>query len=379
MPGSVASRRAAAVFGAAVGLGILSKGPVILVTLAIPALLAPLWIVGTRPSWARWYLGIAGGLALGLAIAACWVIPAALSGGEAYARSILWEQTAERVAGSFAHQHPFWWYVPLLPLLVFPWIAWPPLWRALRRLTDAPLDSGTRLTLLWSSVGLLAFSAISAKQPHYLLPLFPALALLAARAASALPSTQPRDSWLPGLGIVLAGILLAGIRFAGPHVGLPDWTARIPLATAVALAAVGSALVAIRTGTTRREAGKLAAAVVVVVATLQSTAAMPIWANYDVRPAASWLKGLEARGVPIAHVGIYHGQFHFAGRLMRPLEIVPQEALAAWFEMHPDGRAVAYVAAGHPVRGRAEFSQPFRGAAIVVVGRGAALSLLVLR
>jgi 4-amino-4-deoxy-L-arabinose transferase-like glycosyltransferase len=55
--------------GIAIGLGILTKGPVILLHLLPVALLAS--------SWSRWYLGVI----LGAAIALAWAIPAAIYGG----------------------------------------------------------------------------------------------------------------------------------------------------------------------------------------------------------------------------------------------------------------------------------------------------------
>ncbi len=356
-----------AVFGIALGLGLLSKGPVIMLHLGIPAVLAPLWAAGHRPNWARWYLGVAGALALGLVIAGCWAIPAARSGGEAYAQAILWSQTADRMTSSFAHQQPFWWYLPLLPLLLFPWIAWPALWRALRRMLNAPLDPGSRLTLVWSGAGLLAFSAISGKQPHYLLPLFPALALLAARAACALPALHPRDVWPPAFGIALLGASLLAIRYAGPRIGLPDWSAQLPLETGIAVAGTGIALILIKFDSVRLEAFKLAAAAALVVAVCQAGASQSFWNAYDLRPVGAWLKGLEARGVPLAHVGPYHGQYHYLGRLTGSLQVMPTEQLADWFARHPDGRAIVYTEPGDPVLTRAEFSQRFRSRALAII------------
>ena len=40
---------------------------------------------------------------------------------------------------------------------------------------------------------------------------------------------------------------------------------------------------------------------------------------FDVRPVAEVLARAEAEGRPIAHVGPYHGQYHFYARLERPL------------------------------------------------------------
>jgi hypothetical protein len=173
---------------------------------------------------------------------------------------------------------------------------------------------------------------------------------------------------------VLVGALLAGVQVAAPHVRLPDWTARIPLSTAAFVAGVGVCLLVIRTATTRLEAGKLALGVAALVAALQVTPLLPIWRTYDVRPAAMWLKDLESRGVPVANVGLYYGQFHFLGHLERPLDVVMPGALPAWFEKFPGGKAVIYTDAGNRILSGAEFSQAFRSRAIAVVDQRQALA-----
>src|SRR4029077_14236023 len=131
---------------------------------------------------------------------------------------------------------------------------------------------------------------------------------LAARAVSAASPEGKRIDWLPGLAIMPVGGVLAGIHVATQHAGLPDWTARIPLSAGALVAGVGVYLVVIRARTTRLEAGKIALAVAALVAALQTAPLLPIWHTYDVRPAASWLKDLESRGIPVANVGLYHGQ-----------------------------------------------------------------------
>jgi hypothetical protein len=72
--------------------------------------------------------------------------------------------------------------------------------------------------------------------------------------------------------------------------------------------------------------------------------------------------------VEVAHVGKYHGQYHFPGQLTRPLEVIPEDALAAWLAARPDGRAIAYFrgnAYGGP--GRVEYTQPYRGQRMAIV------------
>ena len=117
--------------GVGIGLGVLSKGPVILLHLLPAAVLAPWWAKLPRNAIARWYLGVLGALLLGAAIALAWAAPAAYFGGEAYRNAIFWGQTAGRMTESFAHREPWWHYLSALPLMLFPWFLWAPLWRGM--------------------------------------------------------------------------------------------------------------------------------------------------------------------------------------------------------------------------------------------------------
>jgi 4-amino-4-deoxy-L-arabinose transferase-like glycosyltransferase len=77
-------------YGTATGLGILTKGPVILVYIVPPALLAPWWIEkGKISSWTCWYGSLIAAIAAGVLMALVWAIPAARAGGEEYGQAIL--------------------------------------------------------------------------------------------------------------------------------------------------------------------------------------------------------------------------------------------------------------------------------------------------
>src|SRR5262245_11500387 len=156
--------------GAGIGLGALSKGPVVLVHVLPVALLAPWW-AGSPPAggWRGWYLGVLGALVMGGAVGLAWALPAAARGGAAYRSAILWEQTAGRIAGRItgrlAHPRPWWWYLSILPAVLYPWTLWPPLWRSLvrgRRMLDLP----ARFAFAWVVPGLVTLSSFGGKQVH---------------------------------------------------------------------------------------------------------------------------------------------------------------------------------------------------------------------
>jgi 4-amino-4-deoxy-L-arabinose transferase-like glycosyltransferase len=306
-------------FGTGLGLGILTKGPVAILHLVLPAALGPWWSGRARQSVLRWYLSLAAGVALGAAIALAWVVPAALSGGPEYREMILWKQTADRLTSSFAHQRPWWWYLPLAPLLLLPWTLWRPLWVALRAGLD-PAESGLRFCLAWAVPVFLAFCVISGKQPQYLLPVVPAVALVAARALALRYEMSYRAgrtvALLPWLAVAaaMAGAMVAPGDWHGGWLEevSPAWTACIVLLLAWA---VLPARVGLVEGAARLQVAAMLALALLAAGLLGSVAGRP----YGVEGMAREVAGLQERGVTVAYYGNYHGQLGFAGRLRRPL------------------------------------------------------------
>lgn len=331
------------VLGAAIGLGVLAKGPVILLHLLPVALLAPWWNTGQR--WGRWLLSLLLAVLLGAVVALAWALPAGFSGGEAYRNAIFWGQTANRMVESFAHRRPIWWYLPLLPVMLFPWFVWPGLWRALLRYLRQSLDRGGRFCLAWSLPVLIAFSFISGKQPHYLLPIFPAFALLAARALDDAPRVG--GLWLPALLSLTIGAVLAFPARFGIHADpqqMLQWPALVLMAAAVLLWLAGRRL--------GQPLLPMALLSVAVTALVQLGVLLPRYDSYDMRPLGQAIAQSQASGQAVANMGQYHDQFQFAGRLQQPLaELVSLQELQQWLQAHPQGRVVLYVEKSEALQG----------------------------
>jgi len=213
--------------GLGIGLGVLAKGPAILVHILPVALLAPWWgralPEGEDRRSGGWYLGLFGAVALGAAIGLAWAVPAGIAGGEAYREAIFWGQSAGRMVSSFAHRQPWWWYGAALPVLLLPWVLWPPIWGAAGRLPKAlGRDGGVRFCIAWLIPALVIFSTISGKQFHYLLPELPAIALVLARLlfdGVAEKEGAARDQIPPGLFYVIRHHPFCPAGFAGPRSG----------------------------------------------------------------------------------------------------------------------------------------------------------------
>jgi 4-amino-4-deoxy-L-arabinose transferase-like glycosyltransferase len=357
---------------AGIGLGVLAKGPVILLHVLPAALAAPWWAPELKGRFGRWTFGLLAGVLLGAAIALAWAVPAGLAGGEAYREAIFWGQTAGRVSESFAHRAPWWYYLPFVPLVLFPWFVWPRFWKGLKNVLG---ERQTRFLLAWLLLALLAFSLVSGKQPKYLVPLLPAFALLAGRAIGGgrdEGETRRWDMVLPALGVFGAAAFLGVLRARPEALRLPEWVAEVPPWPVAALALLGAALLAFS------RAGALAQIRALSFATLLGMAivgagVVPALVPYaDPAPVARYLAGLQARQVPLAHLGKYHAQYHFAGRLELPIEILDPPELAAWVQAHPQGRVIAVERRRATGPGGPEFEVPFRGAWLQV-WRGEAL------
>ena len=333
-------------FALAVGLGLLAKGPVVLLHLGVPLLTARLWHPAARAAGSRFARHAALAVLAGIGLFALWLVPALVLGDPEYRQALLVTQTAGRIKDSFDHAEPAWWYFPILLVLLAPWW-WSGWWW--RQLPALWRDPALRLPWAWLLGVLLAFSLISGKQAYYLLPDFPAIALLLAAAAW----RRPRLDAVPALVVlVLGAALIAARQLPWP---LPDAVlATAPLA--------GGVLVLIALALWRwRTLPAQALGLLLAVATVHAAATPLIRQQYDLTPTAKRLAQAAQAGKPLAFLGVYQLQFHFAGRLHRPVAALDEADARVWARTHPDGLLV--VEAPTPARAGAPqplFQQPWR-------------------
>lgn len=356
--------RGGALMGLGIGLGVLAKGPAILLHVLPAALLAPWWAGERETPWKGWYMGVLGAFLLGAAIALAWAIPAGIAGGEAYRKAIFWGQSAGRVVESFAHKRGWWWYLAILPALFLPWTVWPPLWRAQRRWRELWGDGGLRFCLAWFGVAFVAFSLISGKQLHYLLPEFPALALLASRLLDGVPSRRPDQAIVGGFGI-LVGLGLLAVPWLEAWINLPDWLEDVTATWGLVPVGAGIVLV-LRPAATAlgRVVGPALLSVLLVVSA--HLAALPEFReSFNLEPLARHLARWEKAGFVLANYGKYHGQFHFLGRLEKPMDLVGDGEIVEWLAANPRGKVVTYQNQ-RPTEGHPDLVRAFRGSWISV-------------
>jgi 4-amino-4-deoxy-L-arabinose transferase-like glycosyltransferase len=328
--------------GAGIGLGVLAKGPVILLLVLPTAVVAPWWAPSLKGRLARWYLDLLLAVLLGAVLALAWALPAAYFGGEAYRHAIFWGQTAGRVSESFAHRAPWWHYLPLLPLILFPWFVWPRFWFGIKEiLKSESKNPGFRFLAAWLVLTLIGFSLVSGKQAKYLVPFLPAFALLAGRALTQLRAA-PRfwEMLLPAAGFIALPAALAWLRAHPESLRLPDWAGALPLWPLVLLACVAPILLVAGRMETRRQMRALSFAVLASAAVLGAGLLPAFVPHGDPRPAARVLADLEAQRVPVAYFGKYHAIYNFVGRLRTPIDILGEEEVRGWVKAHPGGRVL---------------------------------------
>jgi 4-amino-4-deoxy-L-arabinose transferase-like glycosyltransferase len=247
MAGDVDGRRAGVLFWFAAGLAVLAKGPVgVLLPLGIVlVVLAMERDVGSL----RGFAPIMGPLVFLLTTGA-WAAAASLWGPSDYSViGSLREHFVERGIHGMHHAQPFWYYAERLPLSLLPWAGLLPgalvaAWRSRRR------SPGTRFALAATIFVVVFFSISTEKRDLYVLPAFPAIALMMASLVAVVagwregadPAKPVRHRWVTvGMGIV--GALFTVVAIAVPFVRqrvdyIPVWMvsllAVILLATGVA-------------------------------------------------------------------------------------------------------------------------------------------------
>jgi len=391
----------------AIGLGALAKGPAILLSTLPVALLAPLWatsdnnaepetdsddldLTPAAPSsmwdrgWKQWYMAIGFAVLGGIAIGLAWAIPAAIVGGEEYRYAIFWGQSAGRMVDSFAHGRPWWWFLAVLPGLVLPWTLWPPSWRSIRGFLDVGKDNGIRFCLIWFVPALITFSAISGKQLHYLLPVFPALALLAGRLLVDYHSNSPDQvSWtgwglhIPCALFIILGVALSVAPFSAGLFELPVVVRETDFIWGLVLALLALSILFL-TRSTVSLTGRLSAISILSMALVLciNLSLRPVLTErFNMKEISQKFGNWQRAGTHLAYVGKYHGQFNFLGRLSETIATVGLQApdLKDWLAENPEGRLI-YIRAELPVMTTPVHVQPYRGQYLIVIDTAQALA-----
>ncbi len=235
------------------GLGLLAKGPL---GAFVPALVILIFLllrgrIGVALSPAAWK-----GALVALLTAAVWYLPVWLLHGERFSRVFWVANNVTRLHEPVSeHKGPITFYIPVFLLAFLPWsfpfaVAFA---RTVKRVVAqrpsrcAPEDL---LLLIWFAAPFLFYSIIATKLPGYLLPVFPAAALLLAREWECERETpRARRGGAFRVACALGVMALPGVALAVPFLLEyryelhPPWIWAYPAATfAAAVPAALSAL-----------------------------------------------------------------------------------------------------------------------------------------
>lgn len=202
----------------ALGLGFLTKGPLGLI---IPFIVIVPVLMIERRSIALTLSDIVLGMLVMIAVAVPWYVVMWMRHGNEYLQGFFIGDNFERFATDrFNDPRPWWFYFPIAAGGLLPWtplaLVWlSPLTQWVRRRQD--IGTIDLRLLLWAALPLAFFSFSVGKQPRYILPVLPPLALLL--AASIVERTQEwrgldgaRSRPRRATGVVI-GSLLSGAFF----------------------------------------------------------------------------------------------------------------------------------------------------------------------
>jgi 4-amino-4-deoxy-L-arabinose transferase-like glycosyltransferase len=152
------------------------------------------------------------GIALFVALIGGWLALAYLSGGQEYLRGLLYQKTASTFLETTSHDRPLYYYLMYFPGNFIPWIIFFP------SALIYGLSAGGRkkefiFILFWFAIVFVFFSIAKAKRELYLLPLYPAAALMVGNLVAELPlgagGAQRRISSIPFMILIIALALTA--------------------------------------------------------------------------------------------------------------------------------------------------------------------------
>ncbi len=230
--------------GIAIGFGMLAKGPI--GVLPIPAMVTVLWLNRkTRHGLVRplWQLGAA--LTIGVLVFLAWAIPVNKATGGEFLRVFIGRHVLARAikpmehhGGNFFLYLPY--YLPVIIVGFFPWTLHLPgaISATLGRRLGGPASAGRPLLVGWVVSIFTIMTLAVTKLPHYILFIWPALALAVAGTIVAAQENRltARDQmWLRrgvwffsplAIAIVLALTIgpyffpIPGLRWSGPAAGI---------------------------------------------------------------------------------------------------------------------------------------------------------------
>ena len=329
--------RAFALAGVAAGLGFAAKGPVSWVVAGTVVLA---YAIATRRLHLFLRRPVLIGIATTLVVTAPWYVLLWLNGEQGVLYEVLIRQNFTRFVSAWDHQQPWWYFLKYLWIDYAPW-AWLLPAAFLMRPRDEEERKLHRMSWLWIA-GVIAFFSLSqSKRAPYILPVAPAVAILASGVV---------DRWIYGgrlergarpaaivafsaLAILFAA---AGIGILVPVVEIPKTLSQVATTLGILLASAGLAL---GTGVVLARRRPALAPISLLGSMVALYLVASVWALPAVDPmksargfAVEMNRRLEATGGTVASFRFWSwrsGCAYYANRSIPNLES-PEELEAFW-------------------------------------------------
>lgn len=174
----------------AMALGTLVKGPIALIA---PGMVIFVFLLLTRKWSLLKRINLPLGLLLYFVIVAPWYVAAEFR-NPGYLRYFLWDEHFVRyLTPRFGRSKSWYYFFMVVGVGFLPWTFNLP--ATIKRSWQVRSDPAVLFLGLWVILPFVFFSASNSKLPHYILPIYPALALLVGRVVSAQSRDRPGDHW----------------------------------------------------------------------------------------------------------------------------------------------------------------------------------------
>lgn len=309
--------------GISMGLGVLTKGPVMYLHVLPIAILLP-WVYKFDKKGLRaYYLRLLYAVCISILLSISWAIPGALLGGEDFRKEILWGQTAGRISKSFAHQAPWWYYIAYFPVILLPWTFAIVRWLGIFKNIKSERENLFCITLIICE--LIFFSLISGKQIFYILPTIIPITLLLANSLRENNLSQVEFGFICAFYFILGLFMAVAPYLANKYVTVPTGFKQISPYYGMALAIVALASFLVMPKRILYQLFLVCLKGVICFLLLLAGPINSIAKEYDLRDVSSYLLRLESQGYKLFHIGKYHGEYHFLGRLKGRIEQIGEQ------------------------------------------------------
>ncbi len=348
-------RRWLLVAAAAAALGFLTKGPVAVV---IPAIAVVPIVLLERRTMSLGVKDFALALLLFTAIALPWYGAMGMTHGPGYLEGFFIGDNYERFATArFNDPRPWWFYLPVLAGGLLPWTALMTVWIApITQFLSRRRDIGTvelRL-LMWAALPLIFYSLSVGKQPRYVLPVLPPVAMLL--AGSILERTRdwrrldggrfrPRPSRSVVTGCFVAGLSLVGLAYLTYRAQslFADVNDSLTVATIGVVGVLGALVAVVSLTRAWRVASALLAFATAVTFAVLPYGVFAAPADSAVRALARALQSANTDAHPVATYGVLVRNLVFYSG-MKQEDLLNDEHVVSFARQHPGAYIVLPVA-----------------------------------